>query len=213
MARQYAQVAHAIWNDDDWLDLSPGAQHLYLMLLSHPTLSYAGVMDWRPGRLMQRAKGWTPDTFFPAAFELSDAHYIVVDTSSEEVLIRTFLRHDSVLTQPRLAVSVTKAFGAISSRKIRGVVVWELNRLQLDRPSLKCWEDDRMLGLLGQEAVDSRTLDTDFDVVPGDALGVHLAQTLGNVSGSPTTSTSTSTSNKQHWAEHFRGGVAVEEPW
>ena len=36
--RNYAQLNIAIWNDDDFRALTPQAQHLYFLLLSHPTL-------------------------------------------------------------------------------------------------------------------------------------------------------------------------------
>lgn len=195
MARQFAQVNLSIWDDDDWLDLTPGAQHLYLTLLAHPTLSFAGVADWRPGRIMAMSKRWTAEAFYKAAFELSDAHYIVIDAGTEEVLLRSFLRHDAVLKQPRLAVSVTKAFSMIASRKLRQAVVFELQRLMRDEPALKCWSDQRMLNVAAQEAVDSRTLDTDFEVTYDPTLGVGLGQTLGNVSGLPTPSPSPSPGN------------------
>lgn len=186
MARQFAQVNLSIWDDDDWLDLTPGAQHLYLTLLAHPTLSFAGVADWRPGRIMAMSKRWGAEAFYKAAFELSDAHYIVIDSSTEEVLLRSFLRHDKVLKQPRLAVSVTKAFSQIASRKIRQAVVFELQRLMREQPELTCWNDERMLNVAAQEAVDSRTLDTDFEVTYDPILGVGLGQTMTNVSGLPT---------------------------
>ena len=46
--RDYAQVRLSIWNDDDFRELSPAAQWLYFLLLTHPTLTSAGVGDWRP---------------------------------------------------------------------------------------------------------------------------------------------------------------------
>jgi len=211
MARQFAQVNLSIWDDDDWLDLTPGAQHLYLTLLAHPTLSFAGVADWRPGRIMAMSKRWGAEAFYKAAFELSDAHYIVIDSSTEEVLLRSFLRHDKVLKQPRLAVSVTKAFSQIASRKIRQAVVFELQRLMREQPELTCWNDDRMLNVAAQEAVDSRTLDTDFDVTYDPTLGVGLGQTMTNVSGLPTPAPSPTPGNLHPAAKRSAAASPVED--
>lgn len=212
MARQYAQLNLSIWDDDDWLDLTPGAQHLYVTLLAHPTLSFAGVADWRPGRLMAMSKRWGTEAFYKAAFELSDAHYIVIDTLTEEVLLRSFLRHDKVLKQPRLAVSVTKAFSQIASRKLRQSVVFELRRLMTEPGTvgLPCWNDERMLNLLAQEAVDSRTISTDFDVTFDADFGVGLGQTTTNVSGSPTPSPTPTPGNLHPDSKHSRDLSTVE---
>jgi hypothetical protein len=189
MARQYAQLRLSMWTDDRWLDLPPLAQHLYVVLLSHPTLSYAGVLDWRPGRLIQRARGWHPDDFDEAARVLAEARYIVVDESTEEVLLPGFLRNDTVLEQPRLAVSYSQAFSEIASRELRAVSVHELNRLHRERPQLKCWADERVQAVLSQRSVDS----WDLPVGYGARFGVDFAQTPVSGSGSFTTSTSTST--------------------
>ena len=51
MARDRASIRIDLWADEDWRKLSLGAQHLYMLILSHSTLNYAGVADWRAGRL------------------------------------------------------------------------------------------------------------------------------------------------------------------
>ncbi len=43
MAKEYGQLRHDIWSDDDWLNLTVPAQHLYMTLLADPTLNYCGV--------------------------------------------------------------------------------------------------------------------------------------------------------------------------
>src|SRR5699024_3338647 len=59
MARDHGRILTAIWSDDDFRRLTVGAQHLYLMLVTDPGLSYAGVTDWRPNRITPRAHAWT----------------------------------------------------------------------------------------------------------------------------------------------------------
>lgn len=139
MARDHARVTLSIWADDDWRDLSPEAQHLYFVLLTQPSLSYAGVADWRPARLRALASGWCRDTFDRAATELARLLYIVVDEDTEEVLIRSFVRHDGLMKQRNMAVSMVRAYEAIASRGIRGVFVHELARLKESDPELAGW--------------------------------------------------------------------------
>ena len=139
MAREYAPVRLSIWSDDDFRALSPGAQHLYFVLMTAPSLTHCGVADWRPARLAALAGGWTVDAVSDAADELSATRYIVVDAETEEVLVRSFIRHDGLMKQPNMAVAMCTAHTAVASRVLRGVVVHELRRLSVDQPDLAAW--------------------------------------------------------------------------
>lgn len=157
MARQYARVKVAIWADDDWRTLSTAAQHLYFLLLTSPSLSHCGVADWRPRRLAAQAAGWSPDDVQAAADELIQRLYLVVDESTEEALIRSFLRHDGLMDQPKMAVAMASAHAAIASATLRGVVVHELNRLREDHPDLKGWGPIKAAEVLSKGSVDPST--------------------------------------------------------
>lgn len=139
MAREYAQIKTNIWIDDDFLDLGPGAQHLYLLLCSQMKLSFCGALEWHPGRLAQLAAGWTVDDVKEAAMELSERLYIVIDTETDEMLVRSFIRNDGLLGSPNIAKAMFRAFSEVSSRTLRGVLVHELNRLFEENPALKGW--------------------------------------------------------------------------
>ena len=169
MARDHARVELSIWADDDWLDLTPGAQHLYLVILTHPDRSFAGLVDWRPNRLRAMASHWDPDDFKRAAEELARNLYLVVDEETEEVLIRSFVRHDGLMKQPNMAVAMVKAARSIASRGIRAVLVHELLRLREDEPDLKGWAAAEEL-LSGRSA---------------DPSGYPTGYPSGNPSGNP----------------------------
>lgn len=139
MAREHARVKLSIWEDDEFRALSPAAQHLYFVLLTSMKLDYCGVTDWRPGRIAKLAGGWSTEAVEIAAQELADQLYLIIDTGSEEVLIRSFIRNDELLDSPNMAVAVRKAHGAIASGALRAIVVHELNRLRKDKPDLKGW--------------------------------------------------------------------------
>ena len=140
--RNYAQLNIAIWNDDDFRALTPQAQHLYFLLLSHPTLSYCGVGDWRPARIARMATGWAAQDVERAGAELTDRLFIVVDDDTEEFLVRTFVRNDPLMRQRNLGVSMARAFSLVASEGIRGVIVGELTRLAQARPDLKGLDSD-----------------------------------------------------------------------
>ena len=191
MAREYARVRVDVWLDDDFRRLSPAAQHLYFVLLTSPQLSYCGVTDWRPGRIAAVAQGWIVEQVIAAAKELTERLYIVPDEGTEEVLIRSFIRHDGLMKEARVAVSMVKAFGAVASNAIRGVIVHELHRLRAEDESLNGWrttkgEPGQALTLLSQNAIDPADLAQGL----ADHLGVGLGQTPQSVWGSVWGSTS-----------------------
>lgn len=139
MAREHAKIRLDIWADGEWRDLDVECQHLYLLLLSHPTLSYVGVADWRPGRIAQLAKGLTPEGVRETAARLEALRFILTDDESEEVLIRSFVKHDGLLKQPKMAVSMANAFGATASNPIREVIAFEVQKLRERDPELAAW--------------------------------------------------------------------------
>lgn len=139
MARQYGQIKVSIWVDDDFLDLSPMAQWLFIHLSTHADLSHCGVVDWRLKRIVPKAVGLTMDTLEAAAQELTDGFYIITDEDTEEVLVRSFMRSDGLLKQRNMGAAVAKAHASVSSRKIRGVIVHELHRLQAENPEWTSW--------------------------------------------------------------------------
>lgn len=199
MAREYARMRVDVWIDDDFRALSPAAQHLYFVLLTSPALSYCGVTDWRPGRIAALAHGWDTEQILMAAKELTERLYIVPDDVTEEVLIRSFIRHDGLMKESRVAVSMVKAFAAVASNTIRGVIVHELRRLRDEDGSLNGWravngQPGQALKLLDLNAIDptglAHGLADHLGVGLGDGLGVGLAQTPPNVWGSVWGSTS-----------------------
>lgn len=155
--RDFAQIRIAVWNDDDFRKLSPFAQLLYFTLLSHPSMNYAGVGDWRPKRIAKLAHGWSPDLVEDAAAELIEGLYILVDDDTEEYLVRSFVRNDSILKQPKLSVSMARAFAVVASAPLRGVIVWELRRLKKERPGLAAWKQGESAELLDKEAINPST--------------------------------------------------------
>lgn len=202
MARERASINIDIWSDDDFRDLTAPAQSLYFKLITHPKLDYCGVTDFHPGRLAAMSREMTADDVMIAAQELSERFFIVVDQGTDEVLVRSFVRWDGLLKQPRLAVSAAKAYGAIASNKIRAVVVHELLRYKRENPDLAAWEKPQVKTILRQTAVAVRETVTDLEWSFMEPLGRRYAErygqrsdeTFGRPTGSATTSTSTSTS-------------------
>jgi hypothetical protein len=163
MARERATINIDIWSDADFRNLTAPAQSLYFKLTSHPKLDYCGCVEFHPGRLAAMSKEQASGDVMIAAQELSDTYFCVFDQATDEVLVRSFLRHDGLMHQPRLAVSAAKAYGAIASNKIRAVVVHELQRLKKKEPDLAAWEKPQVMTVLKQPAVPVRETRTELD--------------------------------------------------
>lgn len=153
LARDHARVNVTIWQDADFRELSPAAQHLYFVLWTHPDLSYCGVVDWRPGRLAALAGGWDKDAVIEAAAELSNNLFVIIDEDTEEALLRSWIKWDGLLKQPRLPVSMAKAYAATYSKSLRGVLTHELLKMQSRQPDLPAFQDERIISLLDQPSI------------------------------------------------------------
>jgi len=193
MAREKASINLEIWGDADFRNLTGPAQALYFKLMSHPKLDYCGVTEFHPGRLAAMTNEQTADHVILAAQELSDSFYCVFDQSTDEVMVRGFLRHDGVLLQPRLAVSAAKAYAAIASNKIRAVVVHELIRFRRENPDLAAWDKPQMKTVLKQTAVSVKDTVTELEWSGFQGYGQGYGQRSGQTLVEPTTGATTST--------------------
>lgn len=139
MARDHARIKLAIWDDGDFLALKIAEQHTYMMLASSPGLSWCGVIDYIPSRFDHLADDMTPAKFVKAIAGLRDARFVVLDDRTQELLLRTYVRHDGVLDRVNMGKACGAAFEAVVSRRIREAIGDELARLIKERPDLSGW--------------------------------------------------------------------------
>lgn len=156
MTREYARVRVTIWADADFRRLPWQAQALYLQLISSPTMNLCGVADWRPKRIAALTADITPADVEKAAGVLQERGYVVVDDDTEEILVRSFIRHDGLIKTPNIAAAMVKDYAGTASESLRGVVVHELHRLHDDDPGMKGWVVASKL--LSEPTVDPMTI-------------------------------------------------------
>ncbi len=149
--REYAQIHLRIWDDDDFRNLSVYAQRLYLLLLSHPTLSNAGVGDWRPARLAVLAGDSKKADIVWASRELQTSRFVYIDEETEEFLVRSFVRNDTVLRSRNMGTAVAKSIKMIASRSLKTLVIWELQRAKYEENIRKGLESKELQGYLNRE--------------------------------------------------------------
>jgi hypothetical protein len=136
MARNYAQISTAIWRNDDFKTLSVPAQHMYLLLSTQPDISAAGVLSLNAKRWSSRAKGVTTDDVVHALNELQAHRFVIFDTDTEELLVRSFVRWDGGYGNPKRRPIILRAAKEVESSAIRKSLAAELSRLDLPTEGL-----------------------------------------------------------------------------
>lgn len=137
MARDHARMQTALWRpESDFRSLTVDAQWAYELLCQQDGLSYAGIIDYRPGRFAALAKDATPAKVKLAIRKLEGARFVVVDRDTEELLVRSYVRHDGVMDRTNMGKAVGRALLRVTSTKLHGAILSELARLYADKPTL-----------------------------------------------------------------------------
>jgi|GEM_PF-3504160 len=118
MARSYAKLYVSVWGSD-FRDLSRDAQHLYFQLMSNRKLSAAGHVTVQPRQWANQSRDTTAADIERALAELVTARYVLVDNDTEELLIRSFIRHDRGFGNKFLRKSIETAIATIESDTLR----------------------------------------------------------------------------------------------
>lgn len=220
MARDRANIRVDMLSNTDYRSLGLAAQHLYKLLLIHPTLNYAGVADWRPGRLAKITRGVTASAVRAAAAELQAGSYVYVDEDTEEVFIRSFVRHDGLLARYRMPIAMANAYADISSPKIRRFFVHELRRLNEANPSMEYWKESRVASILQEPHEDMKAVAFSMGDGERESMGQAITHSDGySISAdeatpgatSTTTPTTTSTEVDKRVAPKKRGARIPED--
>lgn len=136
MARDHARMQTGLWDGEDWRALTLEGQWAYEMLCQQQALSYAGVIDFRPTRWAVLSTSATPKRVNLAIRELEKTKFVVVDRATEELLVRSYVRHDGVMERANMGKAVARAYFKIVSLTLRKVVIEELSRLYGAKPHL-----------------------------------------------------------------------------
>jgi hypothetical protein len=135
MARNYANMATAIWRDQDWRMLTANGQRMYLLLFSQPDISAAGVLALTVKRWAATAADTDRHVVVAGLKELQDRRFVVYDTETEELLVRTFVKWDGGYGNPKRRPVIIRAAEEVESDEIRRALAVEFERLGL--PTLK----------------------------------------------------------------------------
>lgn len=129
VAREYGRIKTAIWDDEDFLSLSLGAQWLYELILTQRELNLCGVIRPAFGRWASFSSGTPVRSVRKFAGELTEAKFILTDEDWDELLARTFVRHDLELKSPNVVVGMSQAFDSTHSSLLRNTIICELSKV------------------------------------------------------------------------------------
>ena len=140
MAGDHRRISLDIWDDNDWTSLTSAQQIAYLTLITSRDLSWCGVLPYLPARYALLAKDWTERKFIAAITGLEAGRFLIVDRTTAEILVRSYVRHDGLLKQPNVTKALVKAYERVHSEHLRGAIRVELARLLSETPDAKGWQ-------------------------------------------------------------------------
>jgi hypothetical protein len=155
MARSHGRVLASIWSDPDFRALSANAQQLYVLLLSQPNLTHAGTISITVRRWAGMTADATTETVLAALRVLSDRRFVVVEWDTEELLIRTLIRNDSVFKQPKVLRAAKADAEAVASPKIRRALRKEVMQCPIEEVSANARDEVSTLLAALAEALDT----------------------------------------------------------
>ncbi|MGW0052076.1 hypothetical protein [Nocardia nova] len=126
--RDHGRVLCKIWRDKDFRALSRTAQALYMQLVSQDNVNNAGVLPLMTSKWLKGCDELTPEALLRDLAVLVDTSFVVVDTETEEVLIRSFMRHDPGMKHPYIFKNALRCAEAVESTELRRVLAGELRR-------------------------------------------------------------------------------------
>lgn len=169
MASDFAPILRSIWSDDDWRKLSVDAQHVYLLLLSHPDRNSAGVLPLTVRKWTRLSADLSSDRLRQALEELHQQSFVVVDENTEEVLVRAFIRRATVYKHIRMLANALREVSEVESDELRQALIQELSRL----PRLAIPDNAKMKSeaLQAQQRVDAICAGQTPPDRPGHGMG------------------------------------------
>lgn len=129
MARSFARIITAIWRNAEFRALHSGAQRVYLLLVTQPNISAAGTLPLTVRRWAEMAPDTTVQQITRELDMLVKGRFIGVDSSTEEVLVRSFVRWDGGYSNRKRRPVILAAADELVSSGLRAMLRGEFERL------------------------------------------------------------------------------------
>jgi len=127
----YVKLHRSIWHDPDFTALSTEAQHMYLLLMSQPDITHVGIVPYMPPRWARLAAGMTVSDLHARLDELTAANFVLVDTETLEVLVRSYAVYDEAWKLTNGPKSLVNAHAKVYSPRLRNAIMTVLATLDV----------------------------------------------------------------------------------
>lgn len=131
MARDYANIVTAIWRDRDFRSLAAADQRMYLLLVTQPDITAAGTLSLTFGRWASLASDTAASDIRSSVERLAADRFVCVDHVTEELLVRSFVRHDKGYRNSKRRPVILRAAAEIVSPALAAVLADEFVALEL----------------------------------------------------------------------------------
>lgn len=122
MARTFAPLLVAVWNDPDFLALDEGPQRIYFVANSQANMTYCGVVPFMPVSWSGLAGNSSAGKIRRDVKVLEDKNFVVLDRQTEELWVKSFIKHNNVMSQPNVIKAMKASYETIRSAKIKRAV-------------------------------------------------------------------------------------------
>lgn len=120
----FAKVRRTIWRNPGFIGKSAGAQRLYIILFSSARLSSCGISPYLPAWWAELASDTTEADIQAALVELEEDGNIVIDHTTQEVLIVRYPHHDGWLRpRDKMVTNMWRNYSNIYSFRLRQIFV------------------------------------------------------------------------------------------
>lgn len=144
MARTRATIHVTALNDADFRALPALAKYLYWVLLAQSKLTISGCLDLKVVRWAEVSPDTPPELVDCLLGILEDHRYVAIDRETDELVIRTFVKHD-VAGNKNSQRGVWGAWQGIESPFLRHVVVLNIPGSMWDNPDVPAPDEAKAL--------------------------------------------------------------------
>lgn len=130
MANAAGVLKESIWRDKEFRALPRTAQATYAQLISQKELDRAGVQPLQITKWTKGCDAFTAEDFTADLKVLEQHRFVFVDEDTDELFIRSYMRHCDVARYPNILKNALRCAGMVASEKIRHELAKELRRLR-----------------------------------------------------------------------------------
>lgn len=130
MANAAGMLKESIWRDKDFRALPRTAQATYCELISQKDLDRAGMQPLQVAKWAKGCDEITEADLWVDLKVLEAKRFVFVDEDTDELFIRSYMRHCEVVRYPNILKNALRCAGMVASEKLRHELAKELRRLR-----------------------------------------------------------------------------------